>query len=84
MGLTAYFPSEGRRAEDFFDLKIPPANLGTKGQHATCRQPKPLTPYFVKIEKKKKYRTLYMNTFVVADDIVRHKHATQQYTQKAL
>ena len=34
-----YFPSEGRRAEDFFDLKNPkasagfePANLGTKGQ----------------------------------------------------
>jgi len=32
-----YFPSEGRRAEDFFDLKNPtssagfePANLGTK------------------------------------------------------
>ena len=36
-----YFPSEGRRAEDFFSLKNPtasagfePANLGTKGQHA--------------------------------------------------
>ena len=35
-----YFPSEGRRAEDFFALKNPtasvgfaPANLGTKGQH---------------------------------------------------
>ena len=34
-----YFPSEGRRAEDFFTLKNPmasarfePANLGTKGQ----------------------------------------------------
>jgi len=34
-----YFPSEGRRAEDFFALKNPkasagfePANLGTKGQ----------------------------------------------------
>ena len=33
----------------FFDLKNPtgldgfePANLGTKGQHATCRPPKPL------------------------------------------
>ena len=44
-----YFPSEGRRAEDFFALKIPtasagfePANLGTKGQHATYRPPKPL------------------------------------------
>jgi hypothetical protein len=31
-----YFPSEGRRAEDFFALKNPTAsaNLGTKGQHA--------------------------------------------------
>jgi hypothetical protein len=45
-----YFPSEGRRAEDFFTLKNPtastgfqPANLGTKGQNATSRPPKPLT-----------------------------------------
>ena len=44
-----YFPSEGKRAEDFFALKNPtasarfePANLGTKGQHATPRPPKPL------------------------------------------
>ena len=44
-----YFPSEGRRAEDFFALKNPTAsagferaNLGTKGQHATPRPPKPL------------------------------------------
>ena len=43
-----YFPSEGWRAEDFFVLKNPtasaefePANLGTKGQHATSRLPKP-------------------------------------------
>jgi len=43
------FPSEGRRAEDFFRPKDPtasagcePANLGTKGQHATSRPPKPL------------------------------------------
>ena len=47
-GFTS-FPSEGRRAEDFFALKNPttsagfkPANLGTKGQHATSRPPKPL------------------------------------------
>jgi hypothetical protein len=48
-----YFPSEGRRAEDFFSpekirrlrpgLNPPPRNLGTKGQHATSRPPKPLT-----------------------------------------
>ena len=44
-----YFPSEGRRAEDFFALKNPtasagfePANLGTKGQHTTSRSPKHL------------------------------------------
>jgi hypothetical protein len=47
-----YFPSEGRRAEDFYALKNPmasagfePANLGTKGQHATPRPPKPLFLY---------------------------------------
>jgi hypothetical protein len=41
MDRRLYFPSEGRRAEDFFALKNPtasagfePANLGTKGQHA--------------------------------------------------
>jgi hypothetical protein len=38
-----YFPSEGRRAEDFFALKIlrfrPGANPGTKDQHATFRPP---------------------------------------------
>jgi len=39
-------PSEERRAEDFFAIKNPtasagckPANLGTKGQHATSRPP---------------------------------------------
>ena len=44
-----YFPSEWSRAEDFFVLKNPTvaggfelANLGTKGQHATSRPPKPL------------------------------------------
>jgi hypothetical protein len=44
-----YFPSERSRAEDFFALKNPtasagfePSNLGTKGQHATPRPPKPL------------------------------------------
>ena len=44
-----YFPSEGSRAEDIFALKNPtasagfePANLGTKGQQASSRPPKPL------------------------------------------
>ena len=47
-----YFPSEGRCAEDFFAVKNPtasagfePAKLGTKGQHATSRPPKPLCMY---------------------------------------
>ena len=44
-----YFPSEGRRAEDFFALKNPThsagfgrVNLGTEGQHATPGPQKPL------------------------------------------
>ena len=41
-----YFPSEGRRAEDFFaSAGFESANLGTKGQHATSRPPKPLCMY---------------------------------------
>jgi len=43
---THGFPSEERRAEDFFRPKNPttsagfePANLGIKGQHATPRPP---------------------------------------------
>jgi hypothetical protein len=46
-----YFPSEGRRAEDFFRPKnltamaqCEPGNLGTKGQHATSR---PLNPLYL-------------------------------------
>jgi len=46
------FHSEGRRAENFFALKNPtasagfePANLGTKGQRATSRPPKPIYIY---------------------------------------
>jgi hypothetical protein len=52
-GPMAYFLSKGRHAEDFFALKNPtslagfePANLGTRGQHATPRPPKqPETTY---------------------------------------
>jgi hypothetical protein len=47
-----YFPSEGRRAEEFFALKNPtalagfePATLGSRGQHATSRPPKPQYVY---------------------------------------
>jgi hypothetical protein len=49
-----YFPTEGSRAEDFFALKNPtasagfePENLGTKGQHATPRPPKPLATHCI-------------------------------------
>jgi len=44
-----HFPSEGRRAEDFFALPsagFEPANFGTKGQHATPRPPKPVCLYY--------------------------------------
>jgi hypothetical protein len=44
-----YFPSEGRCAEEFFTLKnlmalagFEPANLGTKGRHATPRKDVPM------------------------------------------
>jgi hypothetical protein len=54
MGQTAYFPSEGRRAEGFFRPKNPtssggfePTNLGTKDQHATSRPPKPLFKLYI-------------------------------------
>jgi hypothetical protein len=61
--LRLYYPSEGRRAEDFFARKIPTVSagcetaiLGTKGQHATSRPPKPLTvkvkPVFKVLKKK--------------------------------
>jgi hypothetical protein len=54
-----YFPSEGRRAEDFFTLKSPtasagfePAILGIKGQHTI--PPKPLShPYVQKMKTNK-------------------------------
>ena len=47
---AGYFPSEGRRAEEFYrSVKIPtasaefePANLGIRGQHFTSAPPKPL------------------------------------------
>jgi hypothetical protein len=58
MGPTALLPSEGRRAEDFFALKNPtasaafePVNLGTKGQHATPRPPKPLSGLLRSVEE---------------------------------
>ena len=47
-------PKEGGEAEDFFALKNPtasagfePANLGTKGQHATSKPPKPIIYIYV-------------------------------------
>ena len=54
-----YFSSEWRRAEDFFALKNPtasagfePANLGTKGQHATSIPPKPVELVLVQLSKR--------------------------------
>jgi hypothetical protein len=61
-----YFPSEGRRAEDFFALKNPmasagfePTNLGTKGQHVIPTPPKPLQLiYILKINANFKQNSL--------------------------
>ena len=53
--IRLYLPSEGRRAEEFSALKYPtasagfePANMGTKGQHATSKPPKPLKTMYLK------------------------------------
>ena len=72
-----YLPSEGRRTEDFFVLKNPtssvgfePANLGTKGQHATSRPPKPLNCseipsfYFLPLTWGRKNIFLYFNLHI--------------------
>jgi hypothetical protein len=55
MGATVLLPL---RAEDIFRSKNPtaltgcePENLGTKGQHATSRPPKLLSPWYFKISK---------------------------------
>ena len=63
-----YFPSEGRRAEEFFfsalknptaSVEFEPAKLGTKGhQHATSRPPKPRVPYSYIWEVSCLYRVL--------------------------
>ena len=49
MGPTALLPLRRKACSEFFLPNIPtspagvePANLGTKGQHATSRPPKPL------------------------------------------
>jgi hypothetical protein len=51
-----YFPSEGRRAEDFLfcpeknptvSAGFEPAKLGSKSQHTTSRPPKPLLLEFL-------------------------------------
>jgi hypothetical protein len=54
-----YFPSEGRRAEDFYrPLKIQtasaefePVNLGIRGQHATSAPPKPLESVLILVHE---------------------------------
>ena len=71
-----YFPSEGRRSEDFFALKSPtssagfePANLGTKGQHATSRPPKPLSS------------SLYLSAFLSRQIVFETVLSTRTLTQ---
>ena len=75
MGQTAYFPSEGRRAEDFFALKNPmasagfePANLGTRGQHAASRPPKPFCSYY-----RDRNTKLHFNNFYSSPNFVKTK-----------
>ena len=70
-------PSEGRRAEDFFALKNPtasagfePANLGTKGQHATSRPPKPqVSPLHSSSGEVKNLSTSVPSTFLHGVDM---------------
>ena len=57
-----YFPSEGRRLEDFFRPEksdgfggVEPANLGTKSQHATSGKPKPLCLSHTKLILRKSF-----------------------------
>ena len=75
-----YFPSEGRRAEDFFTLKNPtasagfePANLVTKGQHATSRPPKPL---YCSVTSTHiwQYRVSHFNTFYKSGTVINRKY----------
>jgi len=63
-----YFPSEGRHAEDFFALKNPTASagfetatLGTKGQHATPRPPKPIPTIYNSQIKFHSYPPYYLS-----------------------
>ena len=74
MGPMALLPSEGRRAEEFFRPKNPtasvgfePANLGTKGQHATPRPPKP-------ISKQHIFKNMYFlkSTVMLVVEILTH------------
>ena len=70
-----YFPSEGKRAEDFFALKNPkpsagfePANLGTKGQHGTSRPPKPLFKGLIPLETKPHQNIIFKNPVIMSQD----------------
>ena len=76
-----HFLSEGRRAENFSAPKNPtdssgfePTNLGTEGQHATSRPPKPFTqinywnpPWKVMQITLKKYSKMGYNKVVLRD-----------------
>ena len=65
MGPTALFPLRRKACWGFFRPKNPtasagfePANLGTKGQHATPRQPKPLVDIIVLTKYTEQYMAL--------------------------
>ena len=81
-----YFPSEGRRAEDFFSpwkiltasTGFEPANLGTKGQHATSRSPKPLSHTYLNLPCR--YLLVYFNNYLPQINI-RDGHFLQRFLQ---
>ena len=72
--------AEGRRAEDFFALKNPtasagfePANLGTKGQHATSRPPKPpISPNCMFVNKNQK--RIFLGFFLPSTVVFLYSH----------
>jgi len=75
-----YFPSEGRRAEDFFAPKnttasagCEPANLGTKGQHATPRPPKPVS-YLRRMELLTTSQQKPQNSHILQDSFLCIEH----------
>ena len=78
MGPTALLPLRRKECWGFFRPKNPttsvgfePANLGTKGQHATSRPPKPLTS--ITETKTERVRDVILQNRRVATDEVAHQ-----------